>query len=312
MGVTIAGDLPAGDGATRQAKRIAIIDDDDSYREALSLQLAVAGFVAVGFGRGEAALEFFSAGESVSVILLEWRTPAIDGSEVLRGLRERGVDAPVLVVTASADQSCEDAAFKCGAVDFIDKSRRLPIVLKRVQLIAGGRTGDNAGLGAPAGEGEGPLVLRPKDSCAWWKGQEVRLTRTEIAIVNMLAGQSGQDFTYRAIYDVVRGKGFVAGSGPDGHRTNVRSFIKRIRKKFRSVDPEFDCIKNYFGFGYRWSYEPSEATGGHAEESSRTAAPRPVPLSFNARRSPPFDTPRPDTVRSWQPKPALQPPGAGS
>ena len=60
------------------------------------------------------------------------------------------------------------------------------------------------------------------------------------------------DVSYRQIYDLVRGKNFVAGYGEDGYRVNVRSFIKRIRQKFREVDETFTCIGNYPGFGYRW------------------------------------------------------------
>ncbi len=58
--------------------------------------------------------------------------------------------------------------------------------------------------------------------------------------------------SYRAIYDVVHGRGFIAGEGSDGFRTNVRSMIKRIRQKFREVDDHFEEIENYPGFGYRW------------------------------------------------------------
>ena len=49
-----------------------------------------------------------------------------------------------------------------------------------------------------------------------------------------------------------RRRGFVAGSGPDGYRANVRTFMKRIRQKFRELDEDFDEIENYPGFGYRW------------------------------------------------------------
>jgi len=63
-----------------------------------------------------------------------------------------------------------------------------------------------------------------------------------------------RDFSYREIYDLVRGEGFVAGWGEEGYRVNVRSFIKRIRQKFRSIDDNFDCIKNYSGYGYYWDH----------------------------------------------------------
>jgi hypothetical protein len=58
--------------------------------------------------------------------------------------------------------------------------------------------------------------------------------------------------TYRAAYDRLRFEGFIAGSGNDGFRANVRSAIKRIRNKFRACDPAFDAIENYTGFGYCW------------------------------------------------------------
>ncbi|MFQ6019027.1 MAG: helix-turn-helix domain-containing protein, partial [Kiloniellaceae bacterium] len=78
----------------------------------------------------------------------------------------------------------------------------------------------------------------------------------------------GGDATYRQIYDIVRGKDFAAGYGSEGFRANVRSFIKRIRKKFRDVDPEFDRIDNYAGFGYRWLDEAGEV-GTEGEPTGR-------------------------------------------
>jgi two-component system response regulator ChvI len=81
--------------------------------------------------------------------------------------------------------------------------------------------------------------------------------------VRYLAFQAEGDVTYRQIYDVVRGKDFAAGYGSEGFRANVRSFIKRIRKKFRDVDPEFEAIDNYPGFGYRWrDAEDGDDSGG--------------------------------------------------
>jgi two-component system response regulator ChvI len=66
---------------------------------------------------------------------------------------------------------------------------------------------------------------------------------------------------YRDLYDLVHGEGFVAGYGEDGYRTNVRTFIKRVRKKFRDIDDQFDAIENYPGFGYRWKDDALVTTG---------------------------------------------------
>lgn len=85
-----------------------------------------------------------------------------------------------------------------------------------------------------------------------WRGASVSLTLGEYAIVERLRRQPEHDVSYRELYDVVRGHGFHAGTGEDGYRVNVRAFVKRIRQKFREVDPAFDAIENFPGYGYRW------------------------------------------------------------
>ncbi len=97
------------------------------------------------------------------------------------------------------------------------------------------------------------------------------LTLSEFGIVRFLVTKSGGDVTYRQIYDMVRGKDFLAGYGAEGYRANVRSFIKRIRKKFRDVDSDFDRIDNYPGFGYRWRDEPDDPEFSGGQESTGSA-----------------------------------------
>jgi two-component system response regulator ChvI len=53
----------------------------------------------------------------------------------------------------------------------------------------------------------------------------------------------------------VKGIGFIAGTGTDGYRANVRAMVKRIRQKFKEADKHFTAIHNYPGFGYRWISE---------------------------------------------------------
>jgi two-component system response regulator ChvI len=233
--------------------RVFIVDDDDLFRESLGLNLAEEGYEVVDFANGESALEFMMSGEEAEAVLLDWRMPGLDGLAVLRRMRECRIQTPVIFLTVLSDEIYEEAALKWGAVDFIDKSRRLPIILQRLKLITEGVKPSAEGGGqTPAVIRNGPLELKTDISRAFWGGQQVDLTLTEFAIVLFLVSQQGGDVSYRQIYDIVRGKDFVAGYGPDGYRANVRSFIKRIRKKFRDVDDDFDGIENYPGFGYRW------------------------------------------------------------
>jgi two-component system response regulator ChvI len=81
---------------------------------------------------------------------------------------------------------------------------------------------------------------------------DVGLTLGEYKLIHLLVSNAGSFVTYRAAYDRLHFESFIAGSGNDGFRANVRSVIKRIRSKFRSIDPTFDEIENYNGFGYSW------------------------------------------------------------
>jgi hypothetical protein len=89
----------------------------------------------------------------------------------------------------------------------------------------------------------GKLLLRPNVSRAYWDAADLGLTLGEYNIVRLLASSVGRYVTYRAIYDELHYEGFIAGSGADGYRANVRSAIKRIRNKIRDFDPSFDEIK---------------------------------------------------------------------
>jgi two-component system, OmpR family, response regulator ChvI len=106
------------------------------------------------------------------------------------------------------------------------------------------------------------LTLNPRVSRAFWNDTDIDLTLTEFKIVHLLASNTGNHVTYRAIYDCIHHEGFMAGSGENGFRTNVRSSIKRIRQKFKILDPGFDEIENYASFGYRWGREPAPSKSG--------------------------------------------------
>jgi two-component system response regulator ChvI len=232
-----------------------LVDDDDLFRESLGLNLIDEGHEVTSFANGRDALAYLNRG-SADAMLLDWRMPDLTGIDVLRRMRSAGIAIPVIFLTVLSDDIYEEAALEGGAVDFIDKARRLPILLKRLQLIAqGGRSAPELEPVRAPSLRLGQLALRFDTHRASWTEQAVDLTLTEFRIVTLLAEQAGQDVGYREIYDLVHGKDFFAGQGSEGYRANVRTFVKRIRKKFRDVDPGFDHIENYASFGYRWIAE---------------------------------------------------------
>jgi two-component system, OmpR family, response regulator ChvI len=230
-----------------------LVDDDDLFRESLGLNLIDEGYDVTSFDNGADALAYLEQGGSADVMLLDWRMPHLTGIEMLRRIRGSGIAIPVIFLTALSDDIYEEAALAGGAVDFIDKARRLPILVKRLQLITDGTRPSSDGEPARADKLIlGDLEMRFDINRAVWAGKTLELTLTEFKILALLVEKADQDVGYREIYDLVHGKNFVAGHGSEGYRANVRTFIKRIRKKFRDCDPEFERIQNYAGFGYRW------------------------------------------------------------
>ena len=231
--------------------RLIFVDDDDDYREVMCAELTEHGFVIDSFPDGASMLDFMAGGASADVIVLDWSLPALSGIDLLPKLRRRGVVVPVVFLTGRSSPAHENMAFDRGALDFVDKTRGVSILAKRLRLIV-----ESAKRPAAMETGEvlhcGRLMLKPHVSRAYWDEVDVNLTLTEFNIVRLLASSVGEHVTYRAVYDCMHYEGFIAGSGEDGYRTNVRSSIKRIRNKFRAIDPDFGEIENFPSFGYRW------------------------------------------------------------
>lgn len=230
---------------------IAVVDDDALFRDTVSANLAEAGYRAATFSGGTALIEWLGQGNRAAALLLDWQMPEMDGPDVLQKLRSAGYDLPVLFLTGLNQPIFEEKGLKLGAVDFVDKSKSFAIILQRLRIALTAKT--------PSPEndvtaGHGGLVLDVASARAVWNGAQVELTHGEFKVVHLLAHRIGRDVGYREIYDAVRGAGFEAGQGPDGYRANVRAMVKRIRQKFRDLDPEFDSIETYPGFGYRWRH----------------------------------------------------------
>lgn len=234
------------------AVSVLLIDDDSLYRESIVPNLEDHQLAVEHFADGNEALKWLVDGHSCDVVLLDWHMPTISGAEVLKKLRLLGFNLPVVILTAFASEKNEVIALDGGAVDFMDKSRSSSVIARRLRVVAEGAKGTGPKLAKDEALELGSLHLNLKVDRAQWKGQSVPLTVVEFNIVRLLASRAGEDVTYREIYDVVRGKEFFAGDGILGHRTNVRSLIKRIRQKFRQLDDSFAAIENYPAFGYRW------------------------------------------------------------
>src|SRR5258705_2434712 len=236
----------------QESGRILIVDDDGLFRESLARNLSDAGFATTSFGDGVSALQHLTDSGPPDMILLDWKMPGMTGIQVLRQLRDRKVEAPVVFLTVLSDQIYEEAGLLGGAVDFIEQYRSFAIVLHRLELILNGKKRRQAQIEAPPQAevfAHGDLRLRRDTARAFWKNIRLELTQTEFQIVDHLVSRAGHDVRYRELYDIVHGEGFVAGDGEIGFPAKLRAFIKRIRQKFPDVDSTFTRIQNYPALG---------------------------------------------------------------
>lgn len=237
-------------GSDEAKLRIVAIDDDDIFREMLLAELEEQGFSVVAFPDGRTLLESPQVAVDADIILLDWSLPHISGIDLLPRLRKLGITVPVVFLTGRPLTTREAMAFDRGAVDFVDKSRGISILIHRLRVAAKAKRSQTCGNDSTYVCGR--LVLKPHVSRAYWNDIDVNLTVSEFRIVYLLARNVGQHVGYRELYDNVRYPGFIGGSGVNGYKANVRSTIKRIRRKFRDLDPSFAEIENFAAFGYVW------------------------------------------------------------
>lgn len=247
-----AEETPAGDdGAGMDERRITVIavDDDQGFREMLSNELEELGFTVFAFADAHSVLAAFETVSKADVILLDWTLPTVSGLDLFRQLTRRGLTIPVVFLTGRPLVANEVLAFSKGAFDFVDKSRGFDVLVHRLRLAAQAKLPHDQRQKRVE---HGRLVLKPRESRAFWDGMDLDLTLGEFKIVQLLVANAGRCVGYRQLYDCMHYKGFVAGHGDEGFRMNVRAAIKRVRNKFRARDQGFSEIQNFAAVGYVW------------------------------------------------------------
>ena len=184
-------------------------------------------------------------GLDVDMVVLDRSVLDASSIEAMAQLSTLGTNVPILFINGSASPT-KQADGGAGVVEGPSVANSMVNALKLAAAFAQ--------LNQPATDKEGlicgKLVLQ--NSRGFWNGTDLDLTIGEYRIIELLRSRPGRYVPYRAIYDRLRHKGFVAGLGPNGYRVNVRSAVKRIRNKFRALDSKFREIECYRAFGYRW------------------------------------------------------------
>ncbi len=230
------------DGTTK----IALVDDDRNILASVTMALEAEGFSVDTYRDGAEALRGIS-GKPADLVVLDIKMPRMDGMELLAKLR-RNSDVPAIFLTSKDDEVDEVLGLKMGADDYIRKPFSQRLLIERIRAVL--RRAEGAGEGT-AGEGEraivrGNLVLDPERHLCTWKDQPVQLTVTEFLILQALAQRPGHVKSRDQLMDAAYDDNIYVDD-----RT-VDSHIKRLRKKFRGEDHEFDGIETLYGVGYRY------------------------------------------------------------
>ena len=236
---------PARDHATKQT--IALVDDDRNILTSVSMTLEQEGFLVRTFTDGESALQGITA-RPVDLAVLDIKMPRMDGMELLRRLRQKS-DLPVIFLTSKDEEIDELFGLKMGADDFIKKPFSQRLLVERVKAIlrrSAGKDSTSSKDNSAQALVRGLLVMDPARHASTWKGLAVTLTVTEFLILQALATRPGvvksRDALMDAAYD---DQVYVDDRTIDSH-------IKRVRRKFREVDGEFEQIETLYGIGYRY------------------------------------------------------------
>ncbi len=227
---------------------IALVDDDRNILTSVSMALEAEGYTVVTYNDGETGLTGIQAAPP-DIVILDIKMPRMDGMEVLSRLREKS-DIPVIFLTSKDDEVDEVIGLRMGADDYIKKpfSQRLLIERIRVLLRRKGAAGTPPDTSAKNSEyfTFGDLALDDARHLCSWQGQPVNLTVTEYLLLKSLATRPGHVRSREQLIQMAYGENMYLDD-----RT-IDSHIKRVRKKFKDLDPEFNHIETLYGVGYRY------------------------------------------------------------
>jgi two-component system response regulator ChvI len=200
------------------ADRIALVDDDQNILTSVSLTLESEGFEVDCYHDGEAALVGL-ARRPANLGVFDIKMPRMDGMELLQKVRGQS-QMPVIFLTSKDDELDEALGLGMGADDYITKPFSQRLLLARIRAVL-------------------------------WRGTEVKLTVTEFLILQALASRPGMVKNRDQLMDAAYGESIFLDD-----RT-IDSHIKRLRRKLRVHDSDFDQIETLYGIGYKYKTSSS-------------------------------------------------------
>tara|TARA_B100000212_G_scaffold341274_1_gene323991 strand:+ start:4097 stop:4789 length:693 start_codon:yes stop_codon:yes gene_type:complete len=227
--------------------KICLIDDDQNILASLSLALKAENFEVETYSDGLSGLEALNS-VNFDIAILDIKMPRLDGLEVLQKLRNSS-DIPVIFLTSKDDEIDQLLGLKMGADDYITKPFSQKLLIERVKVILK-RTTSSSEENQVASDSlleRGELLLNMDRHECQWKKERIKLTVTEFLILECLVNRPG----YVKNRDQLMSAAYSDDLYVDDR--TIDSHIKRIRRKFKLIDNEFNSIETLYGVGYRFN-----------------------------------------------------------
>ena len=223
--------------------RIALVDDDQNILASVSIALENEGYEVKTFFDSEQALIEITR-NTFNLAVLDIKMPKLDGIELLRKIKEKN-DIPVIFLTSKDDELDEALGLGIGADDYITKPFSQRLLLARIKAVLR-RSINDRNTSKKNNTIIGNLTLDVDRHLCSWKENEIKLTVTEFLLLQSLASRPGHVKTRDQLMDAAYGDDVYLED-----RT-IDSHIKRIRRKFKLFDNEFNKIETLYGIGYKY------------------------------------------------------------
>jgi two-component system, OmpR family, response regulator RegX3 len=224
--------------------RVLLVEDEESFIDALSIGLDREGFEVEVARDGQEAVQRFHDG-GADVILLDLMLPKMSGLDVCRTIRTSS-DVPIIVVTAKSEEVDAVVMLEIGADDYVTKPYRLRELIARIRAVL--RRRDHAMVTEDGSEvvESGPVRLELATRRCYVGGEEIKLRKKEFALLEMLLDNPGRVITRDQLIDRVWGSDYV------GDTKTLDVHIKRLRSLIEERPKEPQHITTVRGVGYRF------------------------------------------------------------
>ena len=222
--------------------RVLVVEDEDSFSDALSYMLRKEGFEVAVADNGDAALEEFDRA-GADLVLLDLMLPGLPGTEVCRQLRQRS-NVPVIMLTAKDSEVDKVVGLELGADDYVTKPFSSRELVARIRAVL--RRGTEAADLSPAVLEAGPVRMDVERHVVTVSGEGVRLPLKEFELLELLLRNAGRVLTRGQLIDRIWGADYV------GDTKTLDVHVKRLRAKIEPDPAQPQYLQTVRGLGYKF------------------------------------------------------------